>query len=64
MRNKIRLKVRGISRDEIYEKSMEVVAKYIGVATVAEARTQISGIEIDAEQEGQIFVADVWINLK
>jgi hypothetical protein len=64
LRNKIRLSVRGISRDEIYEKSMEVVAKYIGVATVAEARTQITGIEIDAEQEGQIFVAIVWINLK
>jgi len=64
LRNKIRLNVRGISKDEIYEKSMEIVAKYIGVTTVAEARTQITGIEIDAEQDGQIFVAVVWINLK
>lgn len=56
--------MRGTSRDEIYEKSLDVVAKYIGVASIAEARTQIANIEIDAEQDGEIFTANVWINLK
>lgn len=64
MRNKIFLSVQGGSRDEIYNKSFEVVAKYIGVLSTAEARSQISGMEVETKQEGEIFVADVWINLK
>lgn len=64
MRNKIFLSVQGVSKDEIYNKSFEVVAKYIGASSTAEARSQVSGMEVETKQEGEFFVADVWINLK
>jgi hypothetical protein len=64
VRNKITLTVSGASREEIYEKALDVVAKYIGVASVAEAKTQVAGMEVETKEESGFFTAEVWINLK
>jgi hypothetical protein len=64
VRNKITLTVSGASREEIYDKALDVVAKYIGVASVAEAKTQITGMEVETKEESGFFTAEVWINLK
>ena len=64
MRNKITLTVSGASREEIYDKALDVVAKYIGVASISEAKTHITGMEVETKEESGSFTAEVWINLK
>ena len=64
MRNKIILSVQGLDRDQIEEKAFDVVAKYIGVSSIAEARSLVSNVEMETKQDGEIFTAEVWINLK
>jgi hypothetical protein len=64
LRNKIILSVQGLDRDQIEEKAFDVVAKYIGVSSIAEARSLVSNVEMETKQDGEIFTAEVWINLK